>query len=308
MDSMSPGMMHGMPLGMIGLWAVLLLVLGLFGWLIFFFSRRAETSDLLIANLAKRRNDAELRKFFEKPGSDTELGSGTHDTLFIFPDISGYTRFMTGSEFSFAHAQFIIFSLINAMISAATKTVRLSKLEGDAALFYTDVTRISAEEMDKTLYHIFAAFYSERQRLIDANACPCRACQSIRDLDLKIFVHRGEAARFEFRGSVDHFGADVIVLHRLMKNGVNDRRYVMVSERAAQSVALTFGGAPDHVREDIEHVGEVSAAVYRIDDLTVDEMIKASSARRGSRAADFIAKLRGNLASALARLRHVVRP
>ena len=308
MDSMSPGMMHGMPLGMIGLWAVLLLVLGLFGWLIFFFSRRAETSDLLIANLAMRRNDAELRKFFEKPGSDTELGSGTHDTLFIFPDISGYTRFMTGSEFSFAHAQFIIFSLINAMISAATKTVRLSKLEGDAALFYADATRLSAEEMDKTLYRIFTAFFSERQRLIDANACPCRACQSIRDLDLKIFVHRGEAARFEFRGSVDHFGTDVIVLHRLMKNNVDDRRYVMVSEAAARSVDLSFGGAPDHVREAIEHVGQVSATVYHIDGRTVEEMIKASSLERRSSAADFTAKLRGNLAAAFSKLRQAVGP
>ena len=307
MDHMSPGMMHGMSAGMVVIWAGLLALMGLFVWLITFFMRRAQTSDLLVANLAQRRNDFDLQDFFEESNSKTGAGNGTHDTVFIFPDISGYTRFMTGSEFSFAHAQFIIFSLINAMISAATRTVRLSKLEGDAALFYADAAQISAQEVDKTLYRIFAAFFSERQRLIDANACPCRACQSISDLDLKIFVHRGEAARFEFRGAVDHFGADVIVLHRLMKNGVKNRRYIMISEAATESVALSFCREPDHVREAIEHIGDISAAVYPIDDRTVEEMIAVNYVQRGSRGLDLVAKLRGNLASAFARVRRIVR-
>ncbi len=305
MEMMPPGMMHGMSIGMVVMWTGLLVLLGVFVWLCMFFTRRAQTSDLLVANLARRRNDFELRSFFEEPNAETVPGNGMHDTVFIFPDISGYTRFITGSEFSFAHAQVVIFSLINAMISAAAKTVRLSKLEGDAALFYTDAAQLTAEDLDATLYRIFADFFSERQRLIDANACPCRACKSISDLDLKIFVHRGEAARFEFRGSVDHFGTDVIVLHRLMKNGVNNRRYVMVSEAATQSVALSFGGDPDHVRETIEQIGDISAAVYPIDDQTVDDMIAANNVRRGSRAADLVAKLRGNLSSAFARLRRL---
>ena len=303
MEMMSPEMMHGMSIGMIVVSIALLVFLGLFVWLVIFLSGRAETGDLLIAELADRRSDAELQKFFEDSGADLEAGGGTHDTVFVFPDISGYTRFMTGSEFAFAHAQFIIFSLINAMITAATKTVRLSKLEGDAALFFVDAGRLTAQDLDKTLYQIFASFFAERQRLIDANACPCRACKSISDLDLKIFVHRGEAARFEFRGSIDHFGADVIVLHRLMKNGVNNRRYVMVTEAAAQSVAMSFGEAPSYVREEIEHVGEILAAVYPINDQAVVEMIAANSSPPVSKAADLVAKLRGNLTAAFARLR-----
>ena len=305
MEMMSPDMMHGMSIGMIAVWTTLLALLGFFVWLIIFFSRRAETGDLLVADLAERRGDVELKKFFEDPGADIEAGSGTHDTVFVFPDISGYTRFMTGSEFSFAHAQFIVFSLINAMITAATKTVRLSKLEGDAALFFVDAAQLTPEELDKTLYRIFASFFAERQRLIDANACPCRACQSISDLDLKIFVHRGEAARFEFRGSVDHFGADVIVLHRLMKNGVNNRRYVMVSEAAVQSVAVSFGETPDFVREEIEHIGNISAEVYPISNQTVTEMIAANGKPAINKAGDMVAKLRGNLAAAFARLRRL---
>lgn len=63
------------------------------------------------------------------------------DTVFIMPDISHYTRFIAGGHFTDSCAQEIIFSLINAMISAGTKTVELSKLEGDAVLFYTDARK-----------------------------------------------------------------------------------------------------------------------------------------------------------------------
>jgi len=303
MDMISQDMMHGMSIGIMVGSTVLLALLGLFVWLIMFFTRRGPTNDLLIADLEKRRGKSELRNLFAERDPGNLSGNGTHDTVFVFPDISGYTRFMTGSEFSFAHAQFIVFSLINAMITSATKTVRLSKLEGDAALFFIDAKRLTAEELDKTLYRIFAAFFAERQRLIDANACPCRACQSIGDLDVKIFVHRGEAARFEFRGAVDHFGADVIVLHRLMKNSVNNRRYVMVSEAASRCVSVSFGDASYNVRENIEHVGSISAAVYPISDRTVAEMIATNSVQRSSKAADLVAKLRENLTAAFARLR-----
>ena len=70
MEMMSPEMMHGMSIGMIVVSIALLVFLGLFVWLVVFLSGRAETGDLLIAELADRRSDAELQKFFEDSGAD----------------------------------------------------------------------------------------------------------------------------------------------------------------------------------------------------------------------------------------------
>ena len=81
----------------------------------------------------------------------------------------------------------------------------------------------------------------------------------------------------------------------------------MISEAATESVALSFCREPDHVREAIEHIGDISAAVYPIDDRTVEEMIAVNYVQRGSRGLDLVAKLRGNLASAFARVRRIVR-
>ena len=211
--------------------------------------------------------------------------------------ISNYTRFMTGNHFAFGHAQHVIFSLINAMIDAATRTVSLSKLEGDAALFFVDAHRHSDTVIGEAVLDIFRAFFKERRRLAVSNICPCRACRHINDLDLKIFVHRGRAARFEFRGSVDHFGTDVIVLHRLMKNSVQGHRYVMVTESARDSIALPADLRSSQVDEDIEHVGRLGATVFEIDDTTVAEMMLGDQSPNASVIGGTAQKIAENLHS-----------
>ncbi len=87
-------------------------------------------------------------------------------------------------------------------------------------------------------------------------------------------MHRGQATRFTFRGSVDHFGEDVIVIHRIMKNGVTSRRYVIVTEAAADCVDLPGDLKTYPVQEEVEHFGQVQGTVYEIDDGRVAEMAR----------------------------------
>ncbi|MDH3665937.1 MAG: DUF2652 domain-containing protein [Paracoccaceae bacterium] len=219
----------------------------------------------------------------------------TYDTIFILPDISNYTSFMTGSRFSTGHAQHIIFCLINAMVEAATRTVELSKLEGDAALFYADARWHSPETIGKTMMDIFAAFFRERERLAASNICNCHACRSIDLLDLKAFVHRGQTTRFTFRGSVDHFGTDVIVIHRIMKNGVTSRRYVIVTNAAADCIDLPGDLKTHPVQELVEHFGQIHATVYEIDDERMAEMSRLSPEKPPSVLKSSMGKLAENL-------------
>ena len=57
------------------------------------------------------------------------------DTLFIMPDISNYTRFVSSKHLEADDAQNIIFSLMSAIINTVGEELRFSKLEGDSALF-----------------------------------------------------------------------------------------------------------------------------------------------------------------------------
>ena len=111
---------------------------------------------------------------------------------------------------------------------------------------------------------MFDAFFEEKQQILESGICSCDACKHIDDLDLKVFVHRGEAARFSFRGSIDHFGTDVIILYRLMKNNVEGDRYVMVTDAARDSVSLN-GNFSRHAIE--EYQGYPACAASQISNL-----------------------------------------
>ncbi|MEQ9125728.1 MAG: DUF2652 domain-containing protein, partial [Alphaproteobacteria bacterium] len=128
--------------------------------------------------------------------------------------------------------------------------------------------------------------------------CACRACQSIGDLDLKIFVHRGRASRFEFRGSIDHFGVDMIVLHRLMKNGVHTDRYIMATEAARPCVAFPAELPSARIEEELRGYGKIAATVFTLEDAFAASLTKqASAVPATSRWKDLCLKARANLAS-----------
>ncbi|WP_420405933.1 DUF2652 domain-containing protein [Nisaea sp.] len=217
------------------------------------------------------------------------------DLVFFLPDISNYTRFMTGSRFSFDHAMTIVLALVDAMIEEATKTLEFSKLEGDAALFFVEADRHAPELLGETAIAILSAFYRERAALKASNICPCRACTHMDDLDIKIFVHRGEAARFRFNDSTDLFGTDVIVLHRMMKNSVGSPRYIMVTEAAAGRIALPDGLAARAVEEQVEHIGAVRGQVFEFGSELITAWTRTGTPPRRSVLSDTLTKLRGNL-------------
>ncbi len=247
-------------------------LLGLLLVAIFLFSRKTPSDRLLLADIAEQ-NPGCLHVPATSPQVPTfAKDADAHDTIFILPDISHYTRFMTGNRLAFGHARHVVFDLLNAMMDAATKKLQVSKLEGDAALFFVDGHKYSDHAIGEIVMDIFAAFFRERDRLCKSTTCQCSACQQIADLDLKIFVHRGAASRFEFRGTIDHFGTDVIILHRMMKSGAHSHRYVMVSQAANSSISLPELPEPYELQQELSHIGRFAARIYEIDDERVAEL------------------------------------
>lgn len=232
---------------------------------------------------------------FEKisrPGADALTAE---DLIFFLPDISNYTRFMTSSRFSFDHAMTIVHALVEAMIEDATRNLVFSKLEGDAALFFVEAGKHSPDVLGESVTGILSAFYRERERLKASNICPCRACRHLDDLDIKIFVHRGKAARFQFNNSVDLFGTDVIVLHRIMKNSIDSHRYVMVTDAAADSIALPNTLQPQAVEENVEHIGLIRGNAFIFGNDLIAGWAQNSRPDRRSVWSGTLSKLRENL-------------
>lgn len=185
------------------------------------------------------------------------------DTLFIMPDISNYTRFVSSKHLEADDAQNIIFSLMSAIINTVGEELRFSKLEGDSALFFTNADAASPEQIGRTLLSIFAAFDARKTKLAAELTHDPVTKEMIQNLDLKIFAHRGVAQRFTYRGMVDHFGSEVTLLHKLMKNHVNGDRYVLVTEAARRLIDLHDQYDCEPLSETIEHIGQVQGCVFR---------------------------------------------
>jgi hypothetical protein len=103
---------------------------------------------------------------------------------------------------------------------------------------------------------VFPAFHGclGRQRSERAN-CVCDACLGIDKLRLKAFVHVGELAVKQVRQFEELAGEEVILVHRLLKNHVPRREYVLLTEPARAAAGLQPDGLETH-REHLEGIGE----------------------------------------------------
>ncbi len=114
----------------------------------------------------------------------------------------------------------------------------------------------------------FAAFRRRRQELAADESCGCAACRSVGSLDLKIVLHHGRFLRQEIGGRSQAAGADVILVHRLLKNGVAGRAYLLLTERALRWAEVDPVQAGLHVHlERYEHLGDVRCFIRKLGDL-----------------------------------------
>lgn len=177
----------------------------------------------------------------------------------VIVDISGYTAFINERQTSLLHAEQIITELMETVIDRASHPLLVNKLEGDAALLYGEVPpgdRDAARDVLAQVKAFFPAFHAclGRQREARAN-CVCDACTGIDRLQLKAFIHVGELAVKQVRQFEELAGEEVILVHRLLKNSVPEREYVLLTEpaRAAADLAPTL--LRPH-REHLEGIGE----------------------------------------------------
>jgi uncharacterized protein YndB with AHSA1/START domain len=189
-------------------------------------------------------------------------------TCFVIADISGYTGYLTGVELD--HAQDILADLIGAVVSALRPTFRLAKLEGDAAFMYAPLARIDGSLLLDVLERCYFGFRRRRRDVRQATSCECNACARIPDLDLKFVVHHGLAIQHAVAGRKELAGADVIVVHRLLKNEVQARlglgAYALFTQASLDVAGLDpVALAMLPYAEAYEHIGEITAWVHDLE-------------------------------------------
>src|SRR5437773_349369 len=142
-------------------------------------------------------------------------------------DISGYTAFVAGTEQD--HSQEILAELMEAISRSFGGKLTVDQVEGDALCCTTDRTDVGVTDWLRETYRIF---HRRLRDIRSATTCPCRACATVQDLGLKFVVHRGSFSRYEVAGRVQLHGNDVNLIHRLLKNTVPGREYLLATATA----------------------------------------------------------------------------
>ena len=207
----------------------------------------------------------------------------------VIADITGYTGFLAGAELD--HAQDILADLMSTVVGALRPTFRLAKLEGDAAFTYSITATIDGPQLQDTIEQCFFAF---RRRLRDigrASTCECNACILVPNLDLKVVAHHGPVIRQRIASSEELVGSDVIVVHRLLKNHVEEATgfaaYAFYSDACIAAMGLSDPASAGLVahRETFEGIGEVGGWVRDLEAAWTAELERASIVVGAKRAA-----------------------
>lgn len=149
-------------------------------------------------------------------------GVTTHRGYFVIADISGYTRFVSQNELE--HAQGVLHELVTVLMEQLSLPLRFVALEGDAVFCYApDGAVTDAEHLVQLMESCYSAFILRQQEMASGTTCVCSACRAMHTLNLKCVAHYGTFATQQTPNGVQLVGADVTLVHLLLKNSVVER-------------------------------------------------------------------------------------
>jgi hypothetical protein len=201
--------------------------------------------------------------------------------LLLIADIGGYTRFLKVHAINLAHAHDMVTQLMEAVIDGAGSPLKLAKLEGDAAFFYAPLSEDARVDVAPLVNAIRQGFERRKGQLSIDRTCTCEGCTQVEQLTLKFVVHQGDVAFQRVKRSNELGGVDVIVVHRMLKNSVPLREYVLMTETLARQLSPELREQALSLQEELEGLGRYSLRYVALDALPMPApVLKPASSLR----------------------------
>ena len=205
------------------------------------------------------------------------MKSYTEDGVLVLADISGFTAFVTATELE--HGPPIIAELLGEVMRELSPPLEIQEVEGDAVFALgPDRALVPPAILLDVLEDAFVAFRNRQRELQADDSCSCQACRNVGNLDLKIVAHHGRFLRQMVGDRSQAAGVNVVLAHRLLKNGqAGSRAYILLTDAALRwaGVSPTRAALTAHT-ERYEHFGDVR---YFVKDLAVGSVIETEEER-----------------------------
>jgi uncharacterized protein YndB with AHSA1/START domain len=147
----------------------------------------------------------------------------------VLADISGYTAFVADTELE--HSREILNELLETLVRCLAKHLQIGQIEGDAIFALGPAL---PEDPGAWLEDCFIRFHRHLNAIKRVTNCPCRACANVGILTLKFVCHYGEYLPQSFLGKETFVGNAVNQVHRLLKNKVPSREYLLVTHEVLE--------------------------------------------------------------------------
>ena len=188
------------------------------------------------------------------------------DGFFFITDITGYTQFLTRSELD--HAKEILDALFDVILVQLNPPLVISSTQGDAIICYVPEEQlIEKQTVIESMENVYFSFRRQLNLMKLNTTCECKACVNMTFLDLKVFLHYGQYMLQDIGANTDLQGADIILIHKLMKNAVKEKfglpGYGLLTASAVAAIGLQdlTDGMQAHM-EDVEDFGEIPVYIY----------------------------------------------
>lgn len=205
------------------------------------------------------------------------MDSGNHNekknaapTLLCIPDISGFTEFMGSTDFDMSSK--VIPSLLNKIVYSNEIGLKISEIEGDAVLFYRTGDLPPFEELMEQCHYFYTEFYKQMEVLRKEHSGD--EGEKIPEiLGLKMILHHGmEIGAVPVGNRIKLMGESVIVAHRLLKNNIPSKEYILISQTlldryGEENVISKFEWSTmEKGYIDVEHLGKVGFGYFDLMD------------------------------------------
>ncbi len=145
----------------------------------------------------------------------------TRKGLVFIPDISGFTELVRSTDL--LTGKRITYELLSTIIQHNVLGLEIAEIEGDAVFFYKWRQLPSIEDITRQFDSLTRAFCKKKAELEAQLNLPL-------DLHLKAVAHYGSMSEFSLGGFRKLYGEVVIESHRLLKNGIPGRSYLLMTD------------------------------------------------------------------------------
>jgi hypothetical protein len=163
------------------------------------------------------------------PVTDMKQNNEDGPALICIPDITGFTRFMAETDLEFSRK--IIPPLLRCLVASNTLAMNVGEVEGDAILFYRFGALPTLHELTEQCKKFYNDFNEQLELLKKQFPDNFAKYISSNKLSLKIIVHAAEMTSTHIEGMIKLIGEDVVVVHKLLKNSVEEAEYILFTEK-----------------------------------------------------------------------------